>query len=119
MQNIKNKIYEAVKDISQNVTDQYPKNWSVFPAIQYCEEDNKVWQWTDNKEQSSYVRYRFDIWDTTSTSAAALKIDTAVSALGLKRIQCTDQDDQSGYKHKIMRYEGVINPNNDRVTHIN
>lgn len=119
MQNVKDKIYEAIKDVTENVTDQYPKNWATLPAIQYCEEDNKVLQWADNKEQSSYVRYRVDIWDNASTSLTALQIDAKVSALGLKRIQCTDLDDQSGYKHKVMRYEGVINPYNDRVTHIN
>lgn len=117
MQNVKDKVYAAIKDIAENITDQYPKNWASFPAIQYCEEDNKVNQWAGNKEQNSYVRYRFDIWDNVSTSASALAIDEKVSELGLKRIQCTDQDDQSGYKHKIMRYEGIINPYNDRVTH--
>lgn len=118
MQNIKDQIFMAIEDITENITDQHPKNWALFPAVQYCEEENKVHQWTSNKEQSSYVRYRFDIWDEVSTSATALKIDEKVSALGLKRIQCTDVEDPSGYKHKLMRYEGVINPYNDRVTHI-
>lgn len=45
MQNVKDKIYEAIKDVTENVTDQYPKNWATLPAIQYCEEDNKVLQW--------------------------------------------------------------------------
>ena len=118
MQNIKAKIYEAVKNVTDNVTDQYPKNWAELPAVQYSEEDNRVNRWADNKEQDSYVRYRFDIWDDTSTSKTACVLDEKVSALGLKRIQCTDQDDNSGYKHKIMRYEGIINPRNERVTHL-
>lgn len=118
MLNIKDKIYEAIKDITENVGDSYAAVVGNFPAIQYCEEENKVYQWADNKEQSSIVRYRFDIWDRVSTTALAIQVDDRVSALGLKRIQCMDVDDESGLKHKIIRYEGIINPYNNMVTHL-
>lgn len=117
MQNKKAEVYDAIKDITENVGDTYPQGWEKLPAIQYVEEENKVQQWADNKEQSSYVRYRIDIWSKTSTSRLAVDVDQRISALGLKRIQCTDVDDESGYKHKVMRYEGVINICDVRVIH--
>ena len=50
----------------------------------------------------------FSIWDNKSTSKAALAVDEALAGLGLKRTQCMDADDPSGLKHKIMRYEVII-----------
>lgn len=118
MQNKKAEVYAAIKDVADNIGDTYPHDWEKLPAVQYVEEENKVQQWADNKEQSSYVRYRVDIWDEVSTSKLAVEIDERISSLGFKRIQCTDIDDESGYKHKVMRYEGIINMRNDRVTHV-
>lgn len=118
MQNVKDEIYAAIKDITENVGDSYAHIIGTFPAIQYSEEENKVYQWSDGKEQSSVVRFRFDIWANVSTSSLAIAIDECVSSLGLKRTQCMDVDDESGIKHKVMRYEGIINTRNNRVTHI-
>jgi hypothetical protein len=108
MINVKDQVYAAIKDVSTNVSDGYPTDWSVFPAIQYVEEDNKVVEFTDGKEQKAYVRYKIDIWNTGSTSATALQIDKAIAALGLRRTACGDVTDTSNYKHKLMRYEGII-----------
>ncbi len=119
MINKKDQVYAAIKDITENVTDTFPKNFATLPAIQYCEEDNKVNQWANNREMSSYVRYKFDLWDNVSTSAMAVELDSRISGLGLKRIQCTDIDDPNGFKHKIMRYEGIIDMRTERVVHKN
>lgn len=117
MQNKKEEVYEAIKDLVENVGDSYPDEEGTLPAIQYTEEENKVHSWVDNKEYESYVRYRFDIWNNGSTSLLACELDKRIAKLGLKRIQCTDVEDKSPEKHKLMRYEGIINPENDRVTH--
>lgn len=117
MLNKKEEIYAAIKDITRNVGDSYPAEWEKLPAIQYVEEENRVQYWTDNREQSSYVRYRIDIWDRVSTSVLAVEVDRKIAALGFKRTQCTDVDDPNGYKHKVMRYEGIINMQDDRVVH--
>lgn len=112
MINIKEIVYQALYKVCENVSDTYPKNWAKYPAIQYMEEENKVVEWTDDKEQKSYVRYRIDIWDNISTSAMALAIDECISNdTGLIRIQCLDIDDPSGLKHKTIRYEGIIEKN--------
>ena len=42
-------------------------------------------------------------------------MDAAISALGLKRIACGDVPDPSGLKHKVMRYEGIIDVETERV----
>lgn len=111
MINVKDQVYSALEKQfgdSVGITDTYPKNWTALPAIQYVEEENKVYEYTDNEEQKAYCRYRFDIWHNASTSNLALQIDEAISRLGLVRVGCSDVDDPSGLKHKIMRYEMII-----------
>ena len=115
MKNVKDQVYAALLKVSENVSDIYPKAWADFPVIQYVEEDNSVVERTDNVEKKAKVRYRIDIWDGKSTSEAALRVDEAVSALGLVRTGCQDVPDPSGMKHKMMRYEGIIDMKSDIV----
>lgn len=114
MKNVKDQVYAALDAVFENVTDQYPKDWADLPAVQYSEEDNKVHEKT-NKEEKAYVRYRIDIWHNRSTSEAALEVDKALSALGLVRTLCQDAPDPSGLKHKVMRYEAIIDMESDQV----
>lgn len=115
MKNVKDQVFMALDSVFERVTDQYPKDWAELPAIQYTEEDNKVYEHTGEGEMKSYVRYRVDIWHNRSTSQAALDTDAAMSALGLVRTMCQDAPDPSGLKHKIMRYEAIIDMENDQV----
>ena len=115
MINVKDQVYDSIKGITENVSDGYPKDWATLPAIQYTEEDNSVYEWTDGAEQKSHLAYRIDIWHNSSTSAYALQVDEAVAALGLRRRACGDVDDPSGLKHKVMRYEGIIDVQNEMV----
>lgn len=117
MVDVKDEVYQALSAVFENVSDTYPRDWGTLPAVQYAEEENKVVEYTDMKEQKAYVRYRLDLWDSRSTSAAAVKADKAVSALGLLRTQCMDIDDPSGHKHKQMRYEMVIDVETRQVYH--
>lgn len=115
MKNVKDQVYEALKTVLDNVSDLYPSDWAHLPAIQYAEEDNSVFERTKQGEQKARVRYRIDIWNGGSTSEAALKVDAAVSALGLVRTGCQDVPDPSGLRHKQMRYEGIIDMHSELV----
>lgn len=117
MVNVKDQVYKALQtqEITENLSDGYPKEWAVLLAVQYMEEDNSVYEWTDGEEQKSHLLYRVDIWNNRSTSEAAIKVDKALSGLGLRRKQCNDVDDPSGLKHKIMRYEGILDLDNELV----
>lgn len=115
MKNVKDEVYAALDSVFDNVSDLYPADWATLPAIQYAEENNRVQERTEEGEQKSYVRYRIDIWNGGSTSEASLKVDQAISALGLERIECADVPDPSGLRHKQMRYEGVIDMDTDLV----
>lgn len=117
MINVKDEVYAALTEKLENVTDTYPKDWANLPAVQYVEEENRVVEYTDDEEQKAYCRYRIDIWHSKSTSETALLVDEAISALGLKRTQCSDVDDPNGMKHKLMRYEMVIDVKTKRVYH--
>lgn len=115
MINIKPIIVNELKKVFNNINDTYPSEWTIFPVIQYTEEDNKTHTKTDDKEQLAYIRYKIDIWNNRSTSDTALKVDEVLSCLGLVRIQCLDTPEPSQLKHKVMRYEGIIDVNNMRV----
>lgn len=115
MINIKPIIKKELDKVSSNVNDTYPSDWSTFPIIQYVEEDNKTHTKTDDKEQEAYIRYKIDIWHNRSTSDIAMAVDKVISELGLKRIQCLDTPEPNQLKHKVMRYEGIIDVNNMRV----
>ena len=114
MKNIKDLIYEKLSVEFENVTDQYPTNWAELPALQYTEEENKVYEHTE-KEDKSYVRYRVDIWHNKSTSECALKVDKILSEMGLVRTSCGDAPDPSNWKHKVMRYEAIIDMESEYV----
>lgn len=115
MKNVKDQVYTALLEVTENVTDTYPKDWVSFPIIQYVEENNSVYERTANSEQMAKVSYKIDIWHNQNTSETALAVDAAVSALGLVRTYCGDVPDPSGLKHKVMRYEGIIDMNSDIV----
>lgn len=97
-----------------NVTDSYPTDWAKFPAVQYTEEENRVHERTRSGETKAYIRYKIDIWHNYSTSEAAMLVDDALSEIGLVRTGCSDQNEPT-YKHKVMRYEGIIDMENDFV----
>lgn len=120
MRNIKDQVVEAVESVMENVTDTYPTNWADLPAVQITEETNRVHEYTADGETKSYVRYRIDIWHNRSTSEASLVIDGAVGmgGLGLYRTECGDAPDPSQFKHKVMRYEGIIDMENDFVEYL-
>lgn len=108
MINIKDEICKALKSVCDNVSDSYPSKWENFPVIQYSEEDNNVYEFTDGKEDKSYIKYKIDIWHDSSTSEITLAIDKVISSLGLARILCQDVTEASGLKYKVMKYEGII-----------
>lgn len=118
MINVKDIIYKEISSI-YDLTDSYPQSWNNFPAIQYTEEENHVYEYTDDKEASSYIRYRFDIWDNKSTSKTACDIDEKMAKLGFKRISCQDVPDSSSLKHKQMRYEAIIDCKKQFIYHAN
>jgi len=107
MKNVKGEVAQKLLTVSENVSDAYPADWSKDHVIQYMEEDNKVHTRTDNTEQLAYIRYRIDIWHNKSTSEIAMQVDEAISSLGLVRTMCQDVADHT-MKHKVMRYEGII-----------
>lgn len=119
MINVKDQVYNQIENISNNVSDSYPADWANLPAIQYVEEDNKVYEWVDGEESKSYIRYKIDIWHNRSTSECALSVDQAISSLGLRRALCQDVADPSGLKHKVMRYEGIIDVKTQMVYQYN
>lgn len=129
MKNIKDRIFKKLSEKfgAYSVSDQYPHDWGALPKIQLTEEENRVGEFTDEGETKSYVRYRIDIWHNQSTSPATVLVDRAIGSpimsareegdnpLGLKRTSCSDSPDPSGLKHKVMRYEGVIDMESETI----
>lgn len=116
MINVKDQVYAALSSIDtlKNVTDLYPKDWLTLPCVQYVEEENRIESVSDT-EDYSYVRYAVYIWSAGSTSDIALEINDKLYALGLRRSQCADANDPSGLRHKVMRFEGIIDNSTEVV----
>lgn len=67
MKNVKDQVYEALLTVTENVSDTYPKDWANFPTIQYVEENNSVYERTDNTEQKAKVSYKIGIKNKIQT----------------------------------------------------
>lgn len=115
MINVKPQIVEALSKVASHVFSSYPTDFTKLPAVSYEEEENSVYEWADDREQKSTIRYRIDIYDKKSVSDMAIAIDGELSKLGLHRIQSLDVGDPNGWSHKSMRYEGIIDVNNERM----
>lgn len=107
MINIKPTIYQKLKEVTDNVSDVYPQDWEKFPIVIYLEEENKPYEYTDDKEQKSFLRYKVDIFDKDSTSELAVKVNDVFESVGLRRTSSIDLAD-SYLRHKVMRFEGVL-----------
>ena len=116
MINVKDQIYSKLKEKYDHVTDTYPQEVNTYPVIQFLEEDNRVAEWTGEGEASSYVLIKIDIWDDKSTSAYAMEVNDLVASFGFKRTACGDSPDPTGLKHKVMRFEAVIDNNDTQIT---
>lgn len=108
MINIKPVIYKELQKVADNVTDTYPDDWENFPVVIFLEEQNKPGEWYDEKERKSNIRYKVDIFDKDSTSSLAVEIDKIFASLGLRRTDCQDVPDPSHFRHKLMRFEGIV-----------
>lgn len=123
MRNIKEFVVSNLDAIfgEDNVLDEYPHEFKSNLIVLVTEEQNNVYESAEIddhiKETKSEVEYRIDIWSKGSTSESAVKVDEAIGAegLGLKRTMCKDVPDASGMKHKLMRFTGIIDMNNDFV----
>ncbi|NBJ65260.1 hypothetical protein D5266_08730 [bacterium c-19] len=117
MISIKDTVYQTLRKLCENVSDVTISDLSVLPFIRFLEEENKVNEWTDNKEQSTYVRYRIDLWDEADTTSLALAVDRQMTQeIGLVRMQCIDVADPLGIKQKTIRFEGILTKNaNDDI----
>nr|DAS29612.1 MAG TPA: tail component [Caudoviricetes sp.] len=115
MINIKPVIYKELQKVADNVTDTYPDDWENFPVVIFLEEQNKPGEWYDEKERKSNIRYKVDIFDKDSTSGLAVEIDKIFASLGLRRTDCQDVPDPSHLRHKLMRFEGIVDLNSQLV----
>ena len=115
MINIKPVIYKELQKVADNVTDTYPDDWENFPVVIFLEEQNKPGDWYDEKERKSNIRYKVDIFDKDSTSGLAVEIDKIFASLGLRRTDCQDVPDPSHLRHKLMRFEGIVDLNSELV----
>ncbi len=108
-----NALQEAFPDIE--ISDEFPDDFSGITQIQYTEEENKAKDISATGVINSYVRYRIDIWSQRNTSTYAVEADAALfTNVGLIRSGCSDANEPQR-KHKIMRYEGIIDERTKRV----
>lgn len=110
MLSVKNEVYSALCGIDQDlsVTDIYPTDWTKKYQVQYQETENIPYEKTDDVEQLTKVTYTLYAWSNGSLTSLCEDIDEVMSDLGLWRTGCSDANDPSGRRHKVMRYEGIV-----------
>lgn len=108
MISVKNEIYKCLKKVNKNVTDGYPNDWEDLPIVVYLEEENRPYEITDDIERSSEIKYIVHIWSIDSNTDLAIKVNEVFSKLGLKRVSSQDVADNERLRHKVMRFEGII-----------
>lgn len=113
MYDAKSQVAKKLASIpSVNVSSNHKEGLKSIPCILYKEIDNKPTEPTMTLQE---VVYSIDIYNTTSTSKLANEVDNKLLELGLRRITCIDLDDPSGYRHKHMKFRGIINTKTELV----
>lgn len=115
MINFKPNIVKALKRVLENVTEEYPDTFERLPCITYTEELNVPYSICSNGERISTLEYRIDIWSNTSTSELKQQINEQITQLGFTRSFCQDIKDPSGLKHTVLRFEGALDLDNNRI----
>lgn len=115
MINFKPELVKALKKVQENITESYPDEWKNLPVICYEEEQNIPHTITSNGESMTTLRYRIDIYSNTSTSNLKIRINEELTKLGLTRVGSIDMNDLAGRRHTVMRYEGVIDLDNNKI----
>ena len=110
-------IGRAIKTVCDNVNSNYPKDFTKLPVIMYVEEDNHTVEKSFGKESKAYIRFKVDIWTNSMRELSDYtdKINEAITNLGMKRTQCLTVPDPSGLSHKVIRYEGIVDLETERV----
>lgn len=112
MISIKAEIYKALADAFEplgiKVFDFFPDELEQFPLVVYLEENNLPYQITNDKEVLSEISYRVDVWSEDSTTEHAILINDVFFKFGIRRTLSADIPDVTGLKHKMMKFEGIL-----------
>lgn len=112
MISVKAEVYQglvsAFEPLGIQVFDYFPDELEQFPLIVYLEENNVPHEIVDGEEVTSHITYRVDVWASDSTTEYALMINDVFAKFGIRRITSTDAPDVSGLKHKLMKFEGIV-----------
>lgn len=112
MISVKAEIYQALVNAFEpsgiQVFDYFPDELERFPLVVYLEENNVPYEIVDGKEATSQITYRVDVWSEDSTTEHAIMINDVFAKFGIRRIVSSDNPDVSGLRHKMMKFEGIV-----------
>lgn len=112
MISVKAEVYQGLVSVFEplgiQVFDYFPDELEQFPLVVYLEENNVPHEIVDGEEVTSHITYRVDVWSSDSTTEYALTINDVFAKFGIRRITSTDAPDVSGLKHKLMKFEGIV-----------
>lgn len=107
-------VYEGIKSIFPNISEDYPQDWAIYPAISYTEETNTTLIKTDGTEKTVLVKYKIDIWDKKKPVEAVEKVDNVMNSLGFYRVGYNSIN-EPGLKHIVLRYEATHDTDYNRL----
>ena len=104
MYNFNGEIFKFLNSLCKTYNG-YPTNWNTFPCISFTCENNDMANKCDDKEFTSYIAYKIDIFNKSSNYTLITKINDYFVNKGFTRRQCKDIPDNSGLVHTVMRFD--------------
>lgn len=106
-------VYQKLKElqdsnVAKDVCEEGKQDWSKLPCITYMELGNEPSDYGDDKEYSSSLVIKVDVWGKSSSevSKIAIQVVNKMKELGYERTLYLDVNDlNSKQKHKTIRFE--------------
>lgn len=115
MINFKPELVGLLKSVSNNVVETFPNDWADLPVLVYEEENNTPHTVTTQGEAMTLLRYRIEIYSNESTSSLKTQINAKLTERGFTRVFSQDMNDINGRRHTVLRYEGVVDLENNKI----
>lgn len=97
------------------VADVRPADWNTLPYIFFYEIENSN-PLPISGSPLSDVTIQMEIWSEESTSTLAAQVDHLITSMGFRRQFSADVPDSTEIRHKIMRFQGIVDARNHRVS---
>lgn len=118
MPNLKPRVFDALKGITENVSDQYPFGEWEFPVVIFADESSIPEVFTPEGERMTRIRFRVEIHAGDGSTTGIMKqVDLNMTQIGFTRTANQELTDMAGRNMRTMRYETIYDNKNNKTYH--